>query len=527
MCRAAALLFRAVGMRRVWWKRGAKSMSDARPGYPQGIGLGRAPAPHVRRPSQIWYVANDSREFLSLREHYEYKSCIFAKLSATIRSLLEPIVRRTLALTDLTISCPNCDHEIPLTESLAAPLLSKAKREFEVAAAQKDREIAAREAAIREQAGTLETAQASIDATVATKLAAERQRIVGEEAAKAKQRAAADLEAKTNELAELQGVLKERDRKLADAQKAEAVFRQKERELEDAKRELTLNVQKGISAGLDSERAKAKQEVEEALGLRVKEKEEQIAGMQRQIEELKRKAEQGSQQLQGEVLELELESLLKAKFPFDVFEPVGKGEFGGDLVQRVVNAAGVPCGTILWEMKRTKAWGGDWIAKLKEDQRRAKSDVAIIVSTALPKGVQTFDHVDGVWVSEFRCAVPIALALRQFLVEVATVRVAGEGQQSKMELVYEYLTGPHFRRRVGAIVEKFTEMRTDLDKERKAMTKNWAKREAQITVVLDATAGMIGDLQGIAGKELKEIEGFELPSIEDKRYDDDEQIAAE
>ncbi len=137
-----------------------------------------------------------------------------------------------------------------------------------------------------------------------------------------------------------------------------------------------------------------------------------------------------------------------------------------------------------------------------------------------------FDSVDGVWVSEFRCAVPVALALRQLLVEVATVRVAGEGQQSKMELVYDYLTGPHFRRRVGAIVEKFTEMRSDLDKERKAMTKICEKREAQITIVLDATAGMIGDLQGIAGKALKEIEGFDLPSIEDRR-DDEEPIAAE
>jgi hypothetical protein len=429
-------------------------------------------------------------------------------------------------LTDLTITCPNCDHEIALTESLAAPLLAEKNRQFEAAAAKKDREIAAREAAIREQAGALETARASVEATVAAKLIAERQRIVGEEAAKAKQRAAADLNAKVKELTELQDVLKERDAKLAEAQKAQADFEKKARELEDAKREMALNVQKGISAGLDNERAKAKQEAEEALGLKVKEREEQIAGMQRQIEDLKRKAEQGSQQLQGEVLELELESLLRAKFPFDVFEPVGKGEFGGDLVQHVVSTSGASCGTILWEMKRTKAWSGDWIGKLKEDQRRAKADVAIIVSTALPKGVQTFDSVDGVWVAEFRCAVPVALALRQFLLEVATVRVAGEGQQSKMELVYEYLTGPHFRRRVGAIVEKFTDMRADLDKERKAMTKSWAKREAQITVVLDATAGMIGDLQGIAGKELKEIEGFELPMLEDQG-DDEKAEAAE
>lgn len=429
-------------------------------------------------------------------------------------------------MTDL-ITCPKCDHQFPLTESLAAPLLTKAKREFEAAAAQKDREIAARETALRDQAGALEKAKSALEATVAERLTSERQRIAAEEAAKAKQRAAVDLEEKAKALAELQGVLKERDQKLAEAQKAQAEFEKKARELEDAKREMELNVQKGISAGLESERAKAKLEAEEALKLRVSEKDQIIASMQNKIEELKRKAEQGSQQLQGEVLELEFENLLRAKFPFDSIEPVPKGEFGGDLVQRVAGLSGAPCGTILWETKRTKGWVKDWIPKLREDQRRAKADVSIIVSTTLPKDVQTFDLVDGVWVTDFRCAVPVAFALRQFLIDVSAARIAGEGQQSKMELVYEYLTGPHFRRRVGAIVEKFTEMRSDLDKERKAMTKIWAKREAQITVVLDATAGMMGDLQGIAGKALKEIEGFELPGIEDQRDEGDEPIAAE
>lgn len=430
-------------------------------------------------------------------------------------------------MTDLTITCPNCSHEIPLTESLAAPLIAETKRQAEAAAAKKDREIAAREASLREQASALETARASVEATVAEKLTAERQRIVGEEAAKAKQRAAADLEEKAKALAELQGVLKERDQKLAEAQKAQAEFLQKERKLEDDRRAMELTIQQRIGAGLDGERAKGKQEAEEALGLRVKEREEQIASMQRQIEDLKRKAEQGSQQLQGEVLELELENMLRAKFPFDSVEPVPKGEFGADLIQRVTGASGAPCGALLWEMKRTKNWSGDWIAKLKEDQRRAKAEFAIIVSTALPKGVQTFDNVDGVWVTDFKCAVPVALVLRQLLVDVATARVAGEGQQTKMELVYNYLTGPRFRQRVEAIVEKFDEMQSDLDKERKAMMKSWAKREAQITAVLDATAGMYGDLQGIAGKALKEIEGFELPGIEDKRQEGEESIAAE
>lgn len=430
-------------------------------------------------------------------------------------------------MTDLTITCPNCNHEIPLTESLAAPLIAETKRQAEVAAAKKDREIAARESALREQAGALEKARASVEETVAAKLAAERQRIVAEEAQKAKLRAAADLEEKAKALAELQGVLKERDQKLAEAQKAQADLVRKSRELDDAKREMELTIQTRITAGLDGERVKAKLEAEEALGLRVKEKEEQIAGMQRQIEELKRKAEQGSQQLQGEVLELELENMLRAKFPFDVFEPVGKGEFGGDLVQRVVSPSGATCGTILWEMKRTKVWQEPWIAKLRDDKRRAHADLAILASTVLRKGVQTFDLVDGVWVTDFKCAVPIALVLRQLLIDVAMARAAGEGQQTKTELVYEYMTGPRFRRRIEAIVEKFKDMQSDLDKERKSIMKQWAKREMQIAGALEATAGLFGDLQGISGKALKDIEGFELPGIEDKREDGEEPIAAE
>ncbi len=429
-------------------------------------------------------------------------------------------------MSEPTINCPKCDHEIHLTESLAAPLIAQTRRAFERQLAAKDQDIAAREAAIRGQRAELEKQKVELDEAVAAKVAAERQRIALEEAAKAKRLAASDLDAKTRELAELQTVLADRNDKLAAAQKAQAELLRKERALDDAMRQMELTIEKQVQEALGGVREKAKQEVEEALNLRVSEKDEQIASMRRQIEELKRKAEQGSQQLQGEVLELELENLLRARFPLDAIEPVPKGEFGGDLIQRVVGVSGSVSGTVLWEMKRTKNWQDGWIGKLREDQRRAKAEVAVIVSTALPKGVQTFDLIDGVWVVDFKCALPVALVLRQLLVDVATARVVGEGQQSKMELVYDYLTGPRFRQRVEAIVEKFDEMQSDLDKERKTMMKSWAKRETQITAVLDATAGMYGDLQGIAGKALKEIEGFELPMIEDDRNDTKESEAA-
>ena len=278
-------------------------------------------------------------------------------------------------------------------------------------------------------------------------------------------------------------MLKQRDAKLAEAQQSQADLIKKQRELDDAKREIDLTIQKQVQAELAGVREKAKQEAEAALTLKVREKEEQIASMQ--LEDLRRKAEQGSQQLQGEVQELALEALLRQKFPRDLFEPVPKGEFGGDLIQRVVGPAGQICGSILWEAKRTKNWSDTWLGKVREDQRAARADMALIVSHALPKGLQTFDQIDGVWVTEPRCAVPVVMALRESLIALSAARSAAEGQQTKTELVYQYLTGPRFRHRIEAIVERFTDMQADLDRERKTMMRLWAKREEQIRGVVE------------------------------------------
>jgi hypothetical protein len=269
-----------------------------------------------------------------------------------------------------------------------------------------------------------------------------------------------------------------------------------------------------VQEGLNDVRSLAKREAEEGLKLKVLEKDQTIASMREKIGELKQKAEQGSQQLQGEVQELELESLLRTKFPFDTIEPVPKGEFGGDALQRVMSQSGQACGTILWESKRTRNWSDGWLVKLRLDQRAARADVSVLVSQALPKGVETFDVIDGVWVASPRAALPVATVLRHSLLQVSMARQASEGQQTKTEMVYQYLTGPRFRHRIEAIVESFSAMQEDLDRERKATMKQWAKREEQIERVMGATVGMYGDLQGIAGKSLQEIEGLEPRTIE-------------
>ena len=418
-------------------------------------------------------------------------------------------------MTDPTITCPNCGTAIKLTESLAAPLIASTRQQFEKKIAEKDAEVAKRESAIKDQQAVIEKAKETIEEEVAEKLKAERKIIAVEEAKKAKILLGADLDQKAKELTELQEVLKQRDEKLAEAQKAQADLIRKQRELDDATREMDLTIEKRVEESLVVVRNKAKLEAEEGLKLKVAEKEQTIASMQKQIEELKRRAEQGSQQLQGEVQELELEDTLRTKFPRDLIEPVPKGEHGGDALHRVCGPLQQICGTILWESKRTKNWSDGWLSKLREDQRAAKAELAVIVSHTLPKDVDTFDFVDGVWVTSPRYVVPVAIALRHTLIELFAARQASEGQQTKMEMIYQYLTGPRFRHRIQAIVEKFADMQEDLDRERKVMTKLWAKRQEQIRCVVESTAGMYGDMQGIAGKTLLEIEGLEVRLIEE------------
>jgi hypothetical protein len=423
-------------------------------------------------------------------------------------------------MAEPTITCPKCKNEIKLTESLAAPLIESTRRDYDQRLIQKDLDIAEREKSMHDREDALAKAKHTLESQIKERLQQERIKIAAEESRKATLALGDDLSQKTKEVFDLQEILKQREEKLAEAQKAQADLLKKQRELDDARRELDLTIEKRVGEGLNATRQQARKEVGDELNLKVAEKEKTITDMQKQIEELKRKAEQGSQQLQGEVQELELEGLLRAKFSRDNVEPVPKGEHGGDVLHRVIGSAGQSCGTILWESKRTKNWSDGWLPKLRDDQRTAKAEIAVIVSRVLPKDVETFGLVDDVWVVHPLAAIPVAATLRYALIEVASARQSTEGQKEKSQMVYEYLTGPRFRQRIEAIVESFISMREDLDKEKRAIMKQWAKREEQIGRVMQATVGMFGDLQGIAGKSLQEIEGLQFNTLEDAKMPD-------
>jgi len=418
-------------------------------------------------------------------------------------------------MTEPTLICPNCTTEIRLTESLAAPLVADMRQQFERKLAKQEEDIGLREQSILEKEKQIAKARHNIEEQVLVRLNEERTQLLQEASQKAKLGWALEFEKKTQEVEALQAVLSAQNEKLTQAQKTQAEFMKKQRELEDARREVELTVEKRIASELEKVRSLAQKETEEGFKMKAMEREQLIASMQQKIAELKQKVEQGSQQLQGEVQELELEKLLREAFPLDTIQPVPKGEFGGDVLQCVFSQNGQACGSILWETKRTKNWHEAWLSKLRDDQRAAKAEVAVLVSQVLPKSVEVFDFVEGIWISAPRVALPLATSLRHALLQVGMAQQASEGQQTKTEMVYQYLTGSGFRQRIEAIVEAFSLMQEDLDKERKAMLKQWAKRETQINKVVEATLGMYGDLQGIAGKSMQEIEGLEFPALED------------
>lgn len=435
------------------------------------------------------------------------------------RKVPEVAARRCLHSLCERIRSGNCLAR-SCRSSLADPLLEETRRRFQEQLASKDTEVARKVEALREEREQLAKAREQIEDQVVQRLSAERAVLVATEAKKAREAAAAEMQAKESEASDLRQTLAANEVKLAEAQKAQAELIRRQRALDEEKRELDLTIEKRVQSSIAEIQAKARLEADEAARLRVLEKDQTIESMTRTIEELKRKAEQRSQQSQGEALELELEVLLRGRFPTDLVEPVGKGELGADVVQQVNGSIGQAAGIILWESKRTKAWSDGWLAKLRDDQRRCGADVALIISQALPRHIEHFDLVDGVWVAHPRYALPVAVALRQTLIEVRGSRLAQQGQQTKMEQVYQYLTGIKFRQRVDAVVEKFNDMREDLDKERKFMGRQWAKREIQILSVIESTVGMVGDLQAIAGKAMPDIPSLDMPLLESSTESD-------
>lgn len=409
-------------------------------------------------------------------------------------------------MTDTTITCPKCGADIPLTEAVSHRLREELAADFENQRAELNTALKKREDQLEGEKEALEKRARSVEDEIAKKLEAERAKLAAA--------AARQAEAKMGtELKDLQGQLAEQRDRLKAAQDAELGLRKEKRQLEDAKAAMELDVARKVDEERKKIAADTRQQTLEGERLKMAEKEQIIKGLQEQIEALKQRAEQGSMQLQGEVLELELERILGEAFPGDEIAEIKKGQRGADVLQVVRTGAGMGCGAILWEAKRAKNWAPDWIAKLKDDQREAKAELAVLVTTRLPDGLRGLGQVEGVWVCEPPFAAVLATALRQGLIQAAVQRSQETGRTDKMSRVYDFLCSVEFRQHIEGIVESFKALQEQLGAEQRAFARQWKEREQQILKAIQHTAMVYGSIQGIAGRNaLPEIAPLQLPN---------------
>ncbi len=373
--------------------------------------------------------------------------------------------------------------------------LSEEKEAVERQKAQQEQEISSRIASLMQQK----------EKELASQLQDEKQKLQQALEASIRKTLTADYE---NQLRMLQQTAQENEEKLKAARQKEFEYLRKEQELQTKEKELELNLQKklleeraSLTEQIRKEEADRTSLKETEYLLKMKELEKQLEDQRKLAEEMKRKAEQGSMQLQGEVQELMLENMLQASFPFDAITPVGKGVRGADCIQCVRNPLGQECGTIIYESKRTKDFSPDWIEKLKSDMRSQGADVAVIVTQAFPKDMEKFGEKDGVYICSFSEVVSLASVLRTSILKIHTLTKSQENKGEKMTMLYNYLTSTEFSEQWKAIREGFMSMRISIQKERDAMEKLWKAREKQLEKVMLNAAGIKGSIEGIAGAE--------------------------
>jgi hypothetical protein len=359
------------------------------------------------------------------------------------------------------------------------------------------------EVELRKRQRELEEAKESMELEISRRIDGERDKIRQEAAKKLDDQYA-------NQLADLKTTLEVREKAIEEFRAREIELRKRQRELEDSKKSLELDVARKVDEEREKIREEAAKKAAEEHRLKDLEKDKVINDLRASLEDMKRKAEQGSMETQGEVLEQDFEGQLRAFFPHDDIQPVPKGIRGADLVQSVRTPFDVECGVLLWETKNTKAWSAQWIPKLKDNMIETRAVIAILVSVVLPAGMDRFGQLDGVWVSDPPSAIPVAAALREQLIAVNRERTASIGKNEKMEALYQYLAGVEFKQKIEGIVEAFTSMQDQLNQERRAMERHWRQREKQIERVIKNTVGLYGDMQGIIGGHIPAIPALDL-----------------
>lgn len=406
------------------------------------------------------------------------------------------------------IKCPQCSHQFPMEQAMSEEYKAELRQQMQDYKKQKEEELARKEKQYQQE---LQRKELEYNQQVQ----AEKARLQAQLESQLRKSIAGDYETQLSLLKQQAG---EQEERLRIAREKEFAFLQREEAMKRKEAELELDVQRKLA----EERAKLAEEIRKTeevklaardteYQMKIREYEKQLEDQKKLVDEMRRKAEQGSQQLAGEVQELALEAMLRQHFPFDRIEEVGKGVRGADCILTVQNQFGNACGKIIFESKRTKDFQPLWIGKLKDDMRSQGADLAVLVTTVMPKDMPQFGEKDGIWICSFDEVKALVHVLRDSIIRVAALTRSQENQGEKMQMLYSYLTSNEFGEQWKAIREGFMAMKLSIEKERDTMERLWKAREKQLERVLLNATHIKGSIEGIAGQDSIQMNLLDLP----------------
>lgn len=417
------------------------------------------------------------------------------------------------------LKCPNCGASIDVSEVLYSQLKEQLQAEFAKASAEKETEMKAVIAKMKQREEEISRKESELEEAVERKVSAGLKKEL--EAREKLMKKKLDEE-NAEFVSGLRKELEEKSDKLRELNKTKAELERLKRDKDELAERISMEKEKEFTGKLNEEKTKLRKLVEEESHLRMKEREKIIEDLKSQLDEARRKAEQGSMQLQGEVQELAIEDFLRKNFPLDTVEEIKKGARGADCVQTVNTRTRRNCGVIYYESKRTKDFQPSWIEKFKEDMRSMGAGFGVLVTNVLPKDWKRMGQKDGIWICTFEEFKALCFVIRESVVMLGEAVATQENKGDKMNMLYDYLTGNEFRQQIESIVEGFVQMNDDLEAEKRAMQGIWKKREKQIRKVLLNTNHMYHSVKGIAGNAIGTIKVLELPSGDEAESDDED-----
>ena len=410
------------------------------------------------------------------------------------------------------IACPNCGTEIDVQDMLSHQLEEDLQKKFNAKLAEEKRKYEEQENSLKKAIEEFEEQKKKenqlFEQRLSEKLKEEKELF----SSKLKKKL---QEEQSEQFDSLQKELNEKSEKLKELNKSKAEIERLKREKDELRDSIEAETQKALNAKLIEEKEKIRKSEEQKVELKFREYEKQIEDQKKLVEEMKRKQEQGSMQMQGEVQELAIEEWLTNNFLLDSISEIKKGARGADCLQTVNIRTKQNCGTIYYESKRTKEFQKDWIEKFKADLSDKGANLGVLVTDAMPSEMERMGLKDGIWICSFEEFKGLCFVLRESIIQLSSAISSQENKGDKMSMLYDFLTSNEFKFQIEAIVEGFTQMKEDLESEKRSMQRIWKTREKQIEKVVTNTVNMYGSVKGIAGKAIGSVKALELPENDD------------